>query len=78
MEVYLEGNVLFLQDERKVAGNGDQKSFLGKSAYYDFCTDRFVLLEGEINMFGPGMIAPAKVLAPRIDQFKRLKQTARR
>jgi hypothetical protein len=75
LEVYLEGNVLFLQDERKVAGNGDQKTFKGKSAYYDFRTDRFVLLDGELNMFGPGMIAPAKVLAPRIDQFKRLKQT---
>jgi hypothetical protein len=75
MEVYLEGNVIYLQDERKVAGNGDQKSFLGKSAYYDFRTSRFVLLDAELNMFGPGMIAPAKVLAPRIDQFRRLKQT---
>ena len=41
MEVYLEGNVVVRQDERKVAGNGDQKTFRAKQAYYDFRTDRF-------------------------------------
>jgi lipopolysaccharide export system protein LptA len=45
MEVYLEGNVVFLQDERKVAGNGDQKTFRAKQAYYDFRTGRFVALK---------------------------------
>ena len=35
MEVYLEGNVVFRQDERKVAGNGDQKTYRAKQAYYD-------------------------------------------
>ena len=46
MEVYLEGNVIFRQDERKVAGNGDQRTFRAKRAYYDFLTDRFVALDG--------------------------------
>ena len=46
MEVFLEGNVLFLQDERKVAGNGEQKTVHWKRhckrAWYDFRTHRFV------------------------------------
>ena len=75
MEVYLEGNVVFLQDERKVAGNGDQKTFRAKQAYYDFRTGRFVGLEGEINLFGPGMIAPSRIFSPRIDQYRPLIRT---
>jgi hypothetical protein len=75
MEVYLEGNVEFRQDERKVAGNGDQKTFKAKQAYFDFRTSRFVALEGEANLFGPGLIAPMRMFAPRIDQFRPLKRT---
>ena len=76
MEVYLEGNVIFLQDERKVAGNGDQKTYRAKQAYYDAVSDRFVALEAELDMFAPGLIAPAKMKSPRIDQFRALEQAA--
>ena len=72
MEVYLEGNVEVLQDERKVAGNGDQKKYKAKRAFYDIQSDRFVALDAELNMFNPTLVAPAKVLSPRIDQFRPL------
>ena len=42
MEVYLEGNVILRQDEKKIAGKGDQRTFRAIRAYYDFLTDRFV------------------------------------
>ena len=69
LEVYLEGNIVFLQDERKVAGNGDQKAYRASRAYYDFRTDTFVGLDAELDLFAPGLVAPMKVKAPRIHQF---------
>jgi hypothetical protein len=74
MEVYLEGNVILRQDEQKVAGKGDQRTYRAKRAYYDFVSDRFVGLDGEIDVFSPGFIAPMKIKSPRIDQFHRLLQ----
>lgn len=72
MEVYLEGNVILRQDENKVAGKGDQRTYRAARAYYDFLTDRFVGLDGEADVFAPGFIAPMKLKSPRIDQFHKL------
>jgi hypothetical protein len=72
MEIYLEGNVVFRQDERKVAGNGDQKTYQAKRAYFDVLTERFVGLDAELAMFSPGLIAPARITSPRIDQYRPL------
>ncbi len=74
MEVYLEGNVILRQDENKVAGKGDQRTFRAARAYYDFLTDRFVGLDGEVDVFAPGFIAPMKLKSPRIEQFHKLDQ----
>ncbi len=75
MEVYLEGNVVVRQDTRQIAGPGDQKTYRGKRVYYDFRTGRAVVLEAELDMFAPGLIAPTKLYAPRIDQFRPLEPT---
>lgn len=72
MEVYLEGNVILRQDEEKVAGKGDQRTFRAKQAYYDFVTDRAIVIDGEVDVFAPGFIAPMKVKSPRIEQFHKL------
>lgn len=72
LELYLEGNVEVRQDERKVAGNGDQKTYRAKAAYFDVVTDRFIAVDAELQMFAPGLIAPARILAPRIEQFRPL------
>ncbi len=74
MEVYLEGNVILRQDENKVAGKGDQRTYRAVRAYYDFLTDRFVALDGEVDVFAPGFIAPMKLKSPRIEQFHKLIQ----
>ena len=58
MEVYLEGNVIFRQDESKVAGKGDQRTFRATRAYYDFLTDRFVGLDGRGRHVRPGPDRP--------------------
>ena len=72
MEVYLEGNVIFRQDENKVAGKADQRTYRAPRAYYDFLRDRFVALNGEVDLFAPGFISPMKLKSPRIDQFHKL------
>ncbi len=72
MEVYLEGNVIFRQDENKVAGKADQRTFRAPRAYYDFLKDRFVALNGEVDLFAPGFVSPMKLKSPRIDQFHKL------
>ncbi len=76
MEVYLEGDVIFRQDENKVAGRADQRDFRAPRAYYDFLTDRFLAYDGEVDLFAPGFIAPMKVKAPRIEQFHKLVKRA--
>jgi hypothetical protein len=72
MEVYLEGDVILRQDENKVAGKGDQRTYRAKRAYYDFLTDRFLALDGQADIFAPGFISPMKIKSPRIDQFHKL------
>ena len=72
MEVYAEGNVILRQDENKVAGRADQRTFRAKRAFYDFLTDRFLALDGEVDVFAPGFIAPMKIKSPRIEQFHKL------
>ncbi len=72
MEMYLEGNVIVRQDERKVAGNGDQRTYRAKSAYYDLLTDRFIGLDAELSMFAPGLISPTRVNSPKIEQYRPL------
>ncbi|WP_165226748.1 hypothetical protein [Aquisphaera insulae] len=74
MEIYLEGNVVIRQDENKIAGKGDQRTYLAKRAYYNFLTNRVVVLDGEANLFAPGLISPLKIKSPRIDQFHKIMQ----
>jgi hypothetical protein len=69
IEVYLEGNVVFRQDERIVAGNGDQKTTRATRFYYDLVSGRFVALDAELEMFSPGLIAPVRLRGPKIQQF---------
>src|SRR5262249_34859902 len=70
MEVYLEGNVVFRQDENKYAGRGDQRTLRAPQLYYDFLTDRMVAPNAEIDMFAPSLLAPITLKSPRIEQFR--------
>lgn len=72
MELYLEGNVTVRQDERKVAGNGDQKTYRARAVYLDLLSERSIVLDAELEMFAPGLIAPARVVSPRIEQYRPL------
>ena len=71
MEVYLEGNVIVRQDQRKWAGKGDQRTLPRAAVYYNFLTDRFLAHDAEIDFFAPGLLARCKVKSPRIEQFHR-------
>ncbi len=70
MEIYLEGNVVFRQDQRRLAGTADQKTFRANAAYYDFRTDRVISLDSEVDLFAPGLLSPLKVKSPRIEQYR--------
>ena len=72
MEVYLEGNVILRQDQRKWAGQGDQRTLRAPRLYYNFLTDRFVAPNAEIDFFAPGLLAPMRVKSPLIEQFHEL------
>ena len=69
MEVYLEGNVILRQDQRKWAGRGDQRTLRAPRLYYNFLTDRFLAHDAEMDIFTPGLLAPYKLIAPKIEQF---------
>jgi len=72
MELYLEGDVVVRQDERKVAGNGDQKTYRARAAYYDLLSGRSLVLEAELAIFAPGLVAPVRIVSPRIEQYRPL------
>jgi hypothetical protein len=69
LEVYLEGNVVVRQDQRKWAGKSDQRTLRAPQVYYNFLTDRFVAHQAEIDLFSPGLIAPFRVKSPKIEQY---------
>lgn len=71
-EIYMEGNIVFRQDERLVQGNGDQRTFRAPRAYYDVKRKRFYGLDAELEQFLPGLIAPFRTKAPEILQFSPL------
>ena len=72
MEVYMEGNVVVRQDERTVAGNGDQRMYQATQAFYDVRMKRLVALDAELDLFVPGLVSPLRVMSPRIQQFSNL------
>lgn len=72
MEVYLEGNVIVRQDERKWAGRGDQRTLRAPRLYYNFLTDRVIAHDAEIDVFAPGLLAPMRIKSPRIEQYHEL------
>ena len=65
LEVYLEGNVVVRQDQRKWAGKSDQRTLRAPQVYYNFLTDRFVAHDAEIDIFAPGLIAPMQASSRR-------------
>lgn len=69
LEIYAQGNVICRQDARKVAGNGDQKTFLAERFYYDFRTDRAIAQDAEIQMYTQGLLAPVRTRGPELNQF---------
>ena len=76
MEIYLEGHVVFRQDERVAAGNGDQKTYRAERVFYNVQSDRLVAINAELDMFAPGLVAPVNMKSPRIEQYRPLERAA--
>ncbi len=73
MQLYMEGNVRIRRDDRKLAGNGDEKIFEAAQAYYDLRTERLVALDGRVYTNTPGLLAPLRTDGKRIDQYKEVR-----
>jgi len=69
LEFYMEGNVVVRIDERTIAGNSDQKTYLAAQAYHDSRLKRFYALDAELDEWAPGLVAPLRVKTPRMQQF---------
>ena len=69
LEFYLEGHVVFRQDQLKLQGRSDQRTYLAERAYYDVQKDQLLALNAEVSLFTPNLITPAKLKSPRIFQF---------
>ena len=76
MEIYLEGHVIFRQDKREVAGNGDQQTYQAEKAYFNIQSGRLIAIDAELDMFAPGLIAPTNMKSPRIEQYRPLERVA--
>ncbi len=78
LQIYMEGNVRIRQDERQVAGKGDEKVFEAEQAYYDLRTERLLALKARIYTATPGLLAPLRTDGDVISQFREVKGRDRR
>ena len=69
LEFYLEGHVIFRQDERKYQGRSDQRTYQGERVYYDVRRDQLLALNAQVELFAPGLVTPTKLKSPRIFQY---------
>ena len=69
IEFYLEGHVVVRQDQQKIQGKSDQRTYKADRAYYDVQKDQLLVLDAEVELFAPGLITPLKVNSPRIFQY---------
>ncbi len=69
LEFYLEGHVVFRQDELRSQGNSDQRAYQAERAYYDVQKDQLLALNAQVELFAPGLVTPMKLKSPRIFQY---------
>jgi len=69
LEFYLEGHVIFRQDQLIYQGKSDQRTYQAERAYYDVRQDQLLVLNAQVELFAPGLVTPTKIKSPRIMQF---------
>ena len=69
IEFYLEGNVVVRQDQQRIQGKSDQRTYKAERAYYDLQQERMLIINAELDLFAPGLITPMKIKSPRIFQY---------
>ena len=69
IEFYLEGNVVVRQDQQRIQGKSDQRTYKAKRVYYDLQKEQLLAIDTELELFAPGLITPTKLKAPRIFQY---------
>ncbi len=70
LQLYAEGHVRIRQDERKVAGNGDEKVFDFERVFIDLKTERMHGENGRIFSNTPGLLAPLRTDGEVINQYR--------
>jgi hypothetical protein len=70
LEIYLEGNVVFRQDDRKLAGPSDQKIVEADQFYMDFVRQWFVADNARLNVFDGRFLTPIRIQGERIQQYR--------
>ena len=73
LEFYLEGHVIFKQDQQIYQGKSDQRTYQAERVYYDVQKDQLLALNAQLELFAPGLVTPAKMNSPRIFQYHPLK-----
>ena len=64
MEIHLKGNVIL-----RIALKGDQQTFRASVVEYDFVTERLLAIDAELEVDGPGLGTPIKIVSTTIEQF---------
>ena len=73
----MEGNVRIRQDNREVAGKGDEKVFEAEQAYYDVRTERMMALKARVYTSTPGLLAPLRTDGDVINQYREIRRLRR-
>ncbi len=69
LEFYLEGHVIFRQDQLIYQGKSDQRTYQAERVYYDVRRDQLLALNAQVELFAPGLVTPTKIKSPRIFQY---------
>ena len=54
LEFYLEGHVVFRQDQQVYQGKSDQRTYQADRVYYDVRRDQLLALDAQLELFAPG------------------------
>ena len=69
IEFYLEGHVVIRQDQQRIQGKSDVRTYTAERAYYDLQQERIEAINVQLELFAPGLITPMKINSPKISQY---------
>jgi hypothetical protein len=74
MKIRFKGNVVVHQAQGKISGGREQRTIRAPEVEFDYVADRLIATDAKMEITAPGLLAPIKITAPRIEVFHPLER----